>query len=92
MITINLSKQQAYQVMSYISGFYMRGAMGEVADQICRQLAPVPTLAAETAAWRHEAGYIQKAIEDWKRKNESMESAFADYVQSVANHVSEKYK
>ncbi|QHR70474.1 hypothetical protein H1N89_gp64 [Escherichia phage egaa] len=75
MITINLSEKQAYQVMCYISGFGMEGAMGEVADQICRQLTPAPTRAAETAAWRNEAGYIQKAIEDWKRKNETAEDA-----------------
>lgn len=56
MITINLSDKQAYQVMRYISGFGMEGAMGEVADQICRQLTPAPTRAAETAAWRNEAG------------------------------------
>ena len=73
MITINLSEHQAYQVMRYISGFGMEGAMGEVADQICRKLTPAPTRAAETAVWRHEAGYIQKAIEDWKRKNETAE-------------------
>nr|DAG39746.1 MAG TPA: hypothetical protein [Caudoviricetes sp.] len=73
MITINLSEQQAYQVMRYISGFGMEGAIGEVADQIFRQLTPAPTRTAETAIWRNEAGYIQKAIEDWKRKNETAE-------------------
>ena len=61
--------------MRSISGFGMEGAMGEVADQICRQLTPAPTRAAETAAWRNEAGYIQKAIEDWKRINETMEES-----------------
>ena len=75
MITINLSEKQAYQVMRYISGFGMEGAMGEVADQICRQLTLAPTRAAETAAWRNEAGYIQKAIENWKRINETMEES-----------------
>lgn len=75
MITINLSEQQAAKVMHYIVSLGMGGAFGEVADQIFHQLKPAPTRAAEIAAWRHEAGYIQKAIEDWKRKNETAEEA-----------------
>lgn len=102
MITINLSEEQA-RIM--LAAFGWRDDNGiqatvkipetvarEVFNQLEHAFVPAGSDQAETAAWFGENGYRDQQVEDWKRKNESMESAFADYVQSVANHVSEKYK
>ncbi|UGV22685.1 hypothetical protein FULANO1_84 [Escherichia phage vB_EcoD_Fulano1] len=75
MITINLSEQQAAQIMRHISVMGIDGDFSEVVKQIYRQLAPASTMASEVAVWRHEAGYTQRMIEDWKRKNETAEDA-----------------
>ncbi|QPD96305.1 hypothetical protein [Enterobacter phage N5822] len=42
--------------------------------QLEQKLMPAGTEQANLAAWRAEAGYTAKAVEDWKRKNELMES------------------
>lgn len=75
MITINLSEQQAAQIMRHISVMGIDGDFSEVVKQIYRQLAPASTMASEVAVWRHEAGYTQRMIEGWKRKNETAEDA-----------------
>lgn len=102
MITVNLSEEQARIMLAAFgwrdsNGFQSAIKLDEqVACEVFRQLEhafdPAGTEQAETAAWFGENGYRDKQIEDWKRKNESMESAFANYAQSVANQVAEKYK
>lgn len=102
MITINLSEEQA-RIM--LAAFGWRENVGlqatvkiyepvacEVFKQLEHAFEPSGTEQAETAAWFGENGYRDQQIEDWKRKNESMESAFANYAQSVAKQVTEKYK
>lgn len=102
MIQINLSEEQARLMLA---GFGWREGMGyeskirlsetvaaEVFRQLERHFEPVGTEQAEFAVWRHEHGYTAGAIEEWKRKNETAESAFANYVDSVSNKVMEKYK
>lgn len=46
----------------------------EMFTQLDQKMMPAGTEQANLAAWRAEAGYTAKAVEDWKRKNESMGS------------------
>lgn len=83
MITINLSDEQARKLLESLGWRIDIGNVSacrvdsEVAKEIFMQLEqklmPVGTEQANLAAWRAEAGYTAKAVEDWKRKNELME-------------------
>lgn len=100
MIAINLSEEQAKSLLNslgwrYGSGEYERldvksDVAKEVFIQLEQQLMPASTSAAELAVWRHEQGLNEMDIEKWKRKNESLGSAFSSYIDSVANQVMEK--
>lgn len=80
MITINLSDEQARKLLESLGWRIDIGNVSachvdsEVAKEMFMQLEqklmPVGT---ELAAWRAEAGYTAKAVESWKRKNETME-------------------
>lgn len=100
MITINLSEEQA---KSLLRGLGWRMGSGseavvnikeEVAKELFAQLEhkliPASTSAAELAVWRHEQGLNEMDVEKWRRKNESLGSAFSSYIDSVANQVMEK--
>lgn len=83
MIQINLSVQQARQLLESLGWRIDIGNLSachidsEVAKEMFMQLEqklmPAGTEQANLAAWRAEAGYTAKAVEDWKRKNETME-------------------
>lgn len=102
MITINLSEEQAKKLLHAVGSRALCGSTDEmiidheVARELFTQLdqkfSPRPTDAAETAKWLSENGYTALKVHNWKRKNESMESAFANYAKSVAKQVTEKYK
>ena len=83
MITINLSEQQA-RIM--LAAFGWRDDDGiqatvkipetvarEVFNQLEHAFVPVGTDQAETAAWFGENGYRDQQVENWKRKNETVE-------------------
>lgn len=84
MIQINLSAQQARQLLESlgwridignISACHIDADVAkEMFMQLEQKLMPAGTEQANLAAWRAEAGYTAKAVEDWKRKNELMES------------------
>lgn len=75
MITINLSDEQAKKLTdNYVRGMpNLLDVENEIFTQLEQQLTPRPTSAAELAVWRHENGYIEKDVEQWKRKYEVME-------------------
>lgn len=83
MIQINLSVQQARQLLESlgwridignISACHIDADVAkEMFMQLEQKLMPAGTEQANLAAWRAEAGYTAKAVEDWKRKHETME-------------------
>lgn len=83
MITINLSDEQARKLLESlgwridICNLSACHVDSEVAKEMFMQLEqkmmPSGTEQANLAAWRAEVGYTAKAVEDWKRKNETME-------------------
>lgn len=94
MIQINLSEEQAKKLLN-ATGWgekIPRDVERELFRQLEHKLTPASTEAASLAVWRHEHGYTAGAIKEWKRNNETAESAFANYVDSVSNQVMEKYK
>lgn len=76
MITINLSVEQAKIFMNTVGDFAtINGVIAEISNQIENQIYPRSTDAAGLAVWMHESGLNEKAIEEWKRKNETAEEA-----------------
>lgn len=78
MITINLSDEQAKELL-HATGWgdaLPRHIEIELFRQLERQLTPASTEAANLAAWRAEVGYTAKAVEEWKRNNETAEETF----------------
>ena len=83
MIQINLSVEQARKLLESmgwridignISACHVDSEVAkEMFMQLEQKLMPVGTEQANLAAWRAEAGYTAKTVEDWKRKNEAME-------------------
>ncbi|AIX12352.1 hypothetical protein ACQ45_gp83 [Citrobacter phage Stevie] len=100
MITINLSEEQAKSLLRGLGWRMGSGseAVVNIKDEVAKELfaqlehklMPASTSAAELAVWRHEQGLNEMDIEKWKRKNESLGSAFSSYIDSVANQVMEK--
>lgn len=84
MITINLSAEQARKLLGSlgwridignISACHIDADVArEMFTQLEQKMMPAGTEQANLAAWRAEAGYTAKSVEDWKRKNELMES------------------
>lgn len=75
MIQINLSEEQAKKLL-HATGWgehIPNDVERELFKQLERQLTPASTEAASLAAWRAEVGYTAKAVEEWKRKHETME-------------------
>lgn len=83
MIQINLSVEQARKLLESlgwridignISACHIDADVAkEMFMQLEQKMMPAGTEQANLAAWRAEAGYTAKAVEDWKRKNELME-------------------
>lgn len=75
MITINLSDEQARELLQATGWGDMmpRHIEQEIFRQLENKLTPKGTEQANLAAWRAEVGYTAKAVEDWKRKHETME-------------------
>lgn len=84
MITINLSEEQAKELLTSFGWRVINFGSCDVLNlnheiaheifvQLENKLTPASTEAANLAAWRAEAGYTAKAVEDWKRKHEAME-------------------
>lgn len=83
MITINLSDEQAKTLLECLGWRSIAETVDimaiekqvarEMFIQLENELSPRSTEAASLAAWRAEAGYTAKAVEDWKRKHETME-------------------
>nr|DAU08355.1 MAG TPA: hypothetical protein [Caudoviricetes sp.] len=83
MITINLSDEQAKTLLECLGWRTLGDTIDlmaiekqvarEMFIQLENEISPRSTEAASLAAWRHEAGYTEKTIEDWKRKHETME-------------------
>lgn len=83
MITINLSDEQAKTLLECLGWrnsaetvdlmAIEKQVAREMFIQLENELSPRSTEAANLAAWRAEAGYTAKAVEDWKRKHETME-------------------
>lgn len=104
MIQINLSEKQAKSLLKSLGWRWCDDSSihdnvtiesdvsKEIFSQLEHALYPAPTCAAELATFKHHSGQRERSVEDWNRKNESMESAFVSYVKSVAKHVAEKYK
>lgn len=85
MITINLSDEQARKLLESLGWRIDIGNISachidadvvkEMFMQLEQKMMPAGTEQANLAAWRAEVGYTAKAVEDWKRKNELMESS-----------------
>lgn len=103
MITINLSDEQAREILDTIGDqLHIKGATAELLNQIERQLTPVSTNQAEFAAWKSER-ITPNIIKAWKRKHKkeiNVEDLFADelspskvaqyqlrYMESVCNQI-----
>lgn len=85
MITINLSDEQARELLDSLGWRIQFGSTStvslneavarEIFTQLENRLIPPGTEQANLAAWRAEAGYTAKAVEDWKRKHETLEES-----------------
>lgn len=75
MITINLSESQARDLLDAIGWEKMmpKNVETEIFRQLEHKLIPNSSNSAELAVFMHEAGYRDKAVEEWKRKNEVMQ-------------------
>ena len=75
MIQINLSEEQARELLQAVGwgDLLPRHIERELFVQLENKLTPPGTEQANLAAWRAEVGYTAKAVEDWKRKHETME-------------------
>ena len=83
MITINLSGEQARALLDSLGWRIAVGSTAtvnlneyvarEIFTQLENKLMPPGTEQANLAAWRAEVGHTAKAVEEWKRKHETME-------------------
>lgn len=74
MITINLSDEQARELMKATGWGDMmpRHLEIEIFRQLENKLIPPSNEQAAIAAWRAENGYTAELIENWKRKHETI--------------------